>query len=146
MKKFIIFVLLILAMFLFASCGGDDIDDPADAIDGSDSTDIAELQGPYIITVSELSGCTLTTTYVFDDDMELESVTQKAEYTDNSRMVLEYAVIESQTQHYTDIVKEESSFSCKLTEEAMDQFYPDATYESILATANEQELSVETSK
>lgn len=146
MKKLIIFISVILAVILFASCGSSDVDPLDDIDDAVDSIDDIDEHETYIITVSENSGCTLTTKYVFDDDMELESVTQNAEYTDSSLMGLEYSLVLSNDQHFTDIVKEDSSFSCKLTEEAMDLFYPDATYDSILKTANEQNLAVETSK
>ncbi|MBQ3099968.1 MAG: hypothetical protein IJC50_03145 [Clostridia bacterium] len=146
MKRIIIFTLLVLVTLVFVSCGST-VDDPsADDTGDVKVTQSVELEGTYIITVSEISGCTLTSTYIFDDDMKLESVSQNAKYTDSALMSIEYAIVEENSHHYTDIVKEDSSFSCKLTREAMDQFYPDATYDSILATANEQGLSVETSK
>lgn len=130
MKKLIIFVSVLLAVLLFASCGASEVDE----------------KGSYIITVSEISGCTLTTKYIFDDDMELEAVTQSAKYNDSARMSLEYSIVEADEERFTDVHKDGNSFSCKLTEAGIESFYPDATYDSILKIAEEQDLSIETSK
>ena len=130
MKRLIIFISMALCSLILASCG---------------TADVAEKEN-YIITVSELSGCTITTRYIFDDDMELDEVIQTAKYTDASRMSLEYAIVEADVENFTDVVKDGNSFSCELTDDGIDQFYPNATYDSILEMANEQELSVETSK
>lgn len=136
MKKIIAFLLMALSLFMFVSCGRGN----------SDDADIKENDSPTIVVTSFPTGCVLTTTYVFDDDMKLVSVEQNAEYSDTSAMVLEYSLVESSTDYFTILEKTEDSFSCAMTEEGIANFYPDATFDSILAMAEEQELTVETSK
>ncbi len=138
MKKILSIVLILALTAILCACGAP-VSEPGEK-------DTEEINEVYIITTSEMGGCTLVTTFLFDDDMKLTGVSQKADYTDTSRMTLEYSLVESDPDSFTDLVKDDNSFSCKLTKQGIESFYPDATYDSILKTAEDNGLTVETSK
>ena len=126
MKKIIALLLVLSALVVLGACSS---------------------QKNTITTVAELDGCELTTVYTFDSEDKLESVKQKAVYTDSSALTYDYSVIEVMIDNYfTDVEKTENSVSLTLTEKGMSETYPDATYASILEMAEEQELEIETSK
>ena len=96
-----------------------------------------------VTTVSEEGDTTVETVYRFAGD-RLEGVSQTVTYTDADKLELDYGVISGKPDLFTGLYRDGLVIGYTLTEKCLAELFPDVDCDSIVASAEENGLTITT--
>ena len=140
MKKVIVTLMCVILLLSAASCGGearpsDDTASPEITVFPSDAVRTIETtsKGNYSVIVSS---------YAFDKDDRLISVHQAATYESKDLMEHDRTVLLGTGELFENLTVDGMTIHYDLTEKCLAEYYPDATYDSILENANDSVIDI----